>query len=321
MVGLILGALVAMAWCLFVIKVTGTRFAGPSDKPLRAHRNRRLPPPLGGVGVFLGTHFGLYVEGLADPGIFAASTILLGLGLADDFFDISALLRLGVEAGAGAVFYQLANIDRGRGVIGLVVAVLLVVVVVNAVNLLDGLDGLAGLSALISALGIAALADLRGESPWVGLVVAGVLGGFLLFNWYPARIFLGDNGAYVTGLFLVYAIFRASPTVSGSEIAIGVAILGVFLVDLVATVVRRALSRRPLFVGDRSHVYDRLRARDWSIPRVVVAAAAVQGLFALLAVALDSAGVGWWALGALGLAIALLLVVFREVGLLQTDAT
>jgi UDP-N-acetylmuramyl pentapeptide phosphotransferase/UDP-N-acetylglucosamine-1-phosphate transferase len=96
-------------------------------------------------------------------------------------------------------------------------------------------------------------------------------------------------------------------------------VLGVFLVDLIATVVRRALSRRPLFAGDRSHLYDRLRARGWPIPGVAVSSAVVQALFVLLAVALESADAGWWALGALAWAIGLLLAVFWSSGLFQPD--
>ncbi|MCA1737210.1 MAG: hypothetical protein LC739_14265, partial [Actinobacteria bacterium] len=173
--------------------------------------------------------------------------------------------------------------------------------------------GLAALSSLTASIGIGALALSRGSSPWFAFAVAAALAGFLLWNWHPARLFLGDNGAYVVALFLVYGIEQASSTVGA--LLLGAGLLGVFLVDMAATLLRRRLSSQPLFSRDRLHLYDRLADRGTPIPLIALWSGALQlglGLLAVLAdrffppplasvvVLLTGAGVVLWLVRALG---------------------
>lgn len=296
MAGLIVALIVSALICGAAARIPGhSPLAGPSDKPLKAHSHRELPPPLGGVGIFVGVNLALLVEGRFDPGVLAASALLLAVGMIDDYFGLSPVGRLVSHGAAGVVLVAWGDLPLLSSTFHAVVAVGLVVVLVNAVNLFDGLDGLAGLAALISALGVVAVAAIRDGSPISGLALIGALAGFLLYNWHPARIFLGDSGAYLTGLLLAYSIFQASPAGSGLEIMLASGLIGVFLVDLVATVFRRWKHDRPLFEGDRSHIYDRLRDKGWAVQAVAVTAGAVQLGFVLLTVGLEGAAFGWWA--------------------------
>src|SRR5439155_9867071 len=86
--------------------------------------------------------------------------------------------------------------------------------------------------------------------------------GFLLHNLPPARLFLGDNGSYLVGAALAVAVLQTGRSVPALAGAAGC--LGLFLVDLVLALLRRAIGRVPLHVGDRGHVYDQLRARGLS---------------------------------------------------------
>lgn len=235
----------------------------PDDPSLKVHT--RAAVPLGGIAVFSGMHGGLAVAGLFDPWLFVATLLLLVLGLADDRLDLEPKLRLVVELLAGAV---LAVGVRERGVVVALSVAILVVVSVNAVNLFDGLDGLAGSTGMLSAVGAALFAFNRGSGTTQALVVVAALVGFLIFNWHPAKLFLGDNGSYVLGLTLV-ALF-AHPAEGMSDLMIGVGLLGMFLIDLVSTVLRRKIAGTPMFLGDRSHTYDRIHAQGRSIPSVVV---------------------------------------------------
>lgn len=185
----------------------------------------------------------------------------------------------------------------------------LVVVSINAVNLFDGLDGLAGTAGLLAALGSGWMAVMRGLDPTFGLVLAGAVAGFLVLNWHRARVFLGDNGSYVVGLFIAYAVLRATPSGAETRLVVAASLLGVFLLDLVATVLRRRLNGRPLFAGDRGHLYDQLRSRGLSVPAVVLVAGGVQASFVIFAVLVDQLApfVAVASLAALGLvALALL---------------
>lgn len=264
----------------------------PDDPLLKAHT--RPAVPLGGVAIFAAVHVGLIIAGEFEVELLGATGILLVLGLVDDRVGLSPLLRLGVTAGAGVVL--------ALGSESLEVGVLLVagvVVAVNAVNLYDGLDGLAGLAGAVSALAAAGIAGVTGAEPVAGLVVTAGLAGFLFFNWHPAKAFLGDNGSYVLALLLVWLIARPGDNVG--EITATFGILGVFIVDLLVTVIRRRQSGAPLFTGDRSHVYDRLHQAGMSVPMVAVTSATAQALLAgatLIFVWLLSPG---WALLATGL--------------------
>jgi UDP-GlcNAc:undecaprenyl-phosphate GlcNAc-1-phosphate transferase len=161
------------------------------------------------------------------------------------------------------------------------------------VNLFDGLDGLVGSVGLVTALGLAWLAGSRGLEAGMALALAAALAGFLILNWHPARVFLGDAGAYVVGMLLAHLIIVSSS--GGSlEILVASALLGVFAIDLLVTMLRRRLVGAPMFLGDRSHIYDQLRDRGWSVPGVALVMAAVQAAICLIAVGVDRVfGAAW----------------------------
>lgn len=211
----------------------------------------------------------------------AASTLLLVLGLVDDRLGLRPLPRLGAEAVAGILLGWSLG---GDWTTSLAVA-FLVVVAVNAVNLFDGLDTLAAGTGMVTALGVAALASARGSDPAVGLILAAGLLGFLRWNWPPAKLFLGDNGAYVVGGLLVAAIAGTSSNLTG--LLTGACLLGVFLIDLTVTVVRRLFRHQPLFGGDRSHLYDQMSAKGMSVLAVAASAAAVQAVIAVVVYVAD----------------------------------
>lgn len=262
------------------------------DSELKVHH--RPAVPLGGVGIFVGVHVALAVSHGLDVGLLAASGIVLVVGLIDDRTGLSPWIRLVAALAAGVVVMTWSGVASGDHLLVFVVGVLLVVVTVNAVNLLDGLDGLAGSAAAMSAVGLAILAAMRGEPALFALALTGALAGFLIFNWHPARVFLGDNGAYVAGVFLSYGILESSPRGSTTGLVITIGLLGVFLVDLTVTILRRLRGGRPLFGGDRDHLYDRLHRRGWSVPAVVLVAMSVQAVFVALTLSLQAVHAGGW---------------------------
>ncbi len=261
-------------------------FVDLPDGYLKSHRVPAVP--LGGVALFLGVNVATAVNGTFDDALAVACALVLLAGLVDDRFGLSRVVRVVVEVTAGLVLTVSAHLPAlpARWV-GLLIMVVLVVVASNAVNLFDGLDGLAGSSALVAAVGIAALAAQRGLDQSFGLVVAAALAGFLVWNWHPARLFLGDNGAYVVAVMLAYGVVGASPRGDVPALFVATLLLGVFALDLVVTLVRRVRAGAPLFLGDRDHLYDRLHASGRSVQQVALVMAAVEVVFVLVVLALD----------------------------------
>ena len=274
---------VSLAVC-FLMLWLGPRIGAvdmPDGSPLKAHD--RPAVPLGGVGIFLGLQIALAMNGF-DPWFLIASSIVLILGLIDDRRGVSPKARLLVEAAAALVLV----IGTAEGdVLVMVLGFCLIIISINAVNLFDGLDGLAGSVSMLTALGLAQLSTMRGLDGLPALGLSAAVAGFLVLNWHPARLFMGDAGAYVVGLTLAYLMIESAAT-SPAPLALSSGTLGILAIDLLVTLVRRRRQGVPLFLGDRSHLYDQMHDRGWTVVSVVAAAALFQVIWVLGLLALES---------------------------------
>ena len=196
----VLAALVAVL--VTPVAATVARRTGVVDRPGELKTHTRPVPYLGGVAVFAALAVGVVAVGRYE--YFAPLGLALVLGVTDDVRPLPPRLRLAVELVIAVVAGLVAP---GPGLVRLAVAVS-VVVLMNAVNLLDGQDGLAGAVGLIAAMG---LAWLGGDARPYSLALAGALAGFLVFNRPPARIYLGDGGAYLLGTALALALPLTDP--------------------------------------------------------------------------------------------------------------
>ncbi|MDQ3781556.1 MAG: undecaprenyl/decaprenyl-phosphate alpha-N-acetylglucosaminyl 1-phosphate transferase [Actinomycetota bacterium] len=258
------------------------------DGGLKPHQ--RAVVPLGGIAVFVAVHLGMAAFDRFDRGLFAASLLALLLGLVDDRRGLTPTVRLLAEVAIGAVLVLTADAaGLGQGAVTTVVALLLVVVTINAVNLLDGIDGLVGSVATVSALGLAVLGAVHGVDLGFGILLAAALLGFLVWNWPPASLFLGDNGAYTVAVFLVYGIADvARPGSAWSLLAVS-GVLGIIVVDLVVTLLRRRAAGSALFAGDRSHLYDQLHQGGMAVWMVTTVLTVAQVMLVTVVILLDAA--------------------------------
>jgi UDP-GlcNAc:undecaprenyl-phosphate GlcNAc-1-phosphate transferase len=260
------------------------RRLGVLDRPAALKVQEHPVPYLGGVAVLIGTGLALMLASPC-PELVLPLVPALALGVADDTRPLTPRFRLLAEAGVGA----LAGVVIGGPVGVRIATALLVVALLNAVNLLDGLDGLASGVCLASA---ACFALLGGEARYAALALAGGLAAFLLFNRPPARIYLGDGGAYVAGTAL--ALLPALTPHATASLAVWAAVpllVCVPIADMTIAIVRRLRARRPVFAGDRSHVYDQLVDRGMAVPVVALACACSQlvvGGGGLLVASLDT---------------------------------
>jgi UDP-GlcNAc:undecaprenyl-phosphate GlcNAc-1-phosphate transferase len=207
--------------------------------------------------------------------------ILVG-GFWDDAKPIRPLAKFGYQIAAAVIawFGGAAMESANLPIIGTVefgswsfpLSVLWIVAITNAINLLDGLDGLAaGVSGMI-AMGMAAVALYVGN-PVVGFICVGMAGacfGFLVHNWYPARVFMGDCGSNFLGFFLgAISLIGNRKGVTAVGLAASFILLGLPVIDMLFSIFRRTLQGRSPFSADRGHLHHLLLQLGLSQRRVV----------------------------------------------------
>jgi UDP-N-acetylmuramyl pentapeptide phosphotransferase/UDP-N-acetylglucosamine-1-phosphate transferase len=230
-------------------------------------------PRLGGVGIVVPlVAFGgaMVARGVAPSGtlvILAATAAISVVGLVDDLSPLAARWRFGAQVfvATATVVALRANLVRGAGGIGTwapawilgPLAVVWIVWLTNLFNFMDGIDGLAGGQALIASLGLALAASATGATgAWGLLLVLGASSlGFLLFNFPPASIFMGDVGSTAIGFF-----FGCLPLLPGEHSvpveAVAIA-LSLFVLDATTTLLRRIARGERWFEAHRTHLYQR----------------------------------------------------------------
>jgi UDP-GlcNAc:undecaprenyl-phosphate GlcNAc-1-phosphate transferase len=257
--------LIALVAAVLLTPVAGWvgRAAGFVDRPgdeLKIHP--RAVPTLGGVAVLGAVAVSIAVaERWPGWGVAAAAGLALVIGMADDRWSLPPWARAILVASSGFVLVWGSALPGRTVIVGLGV-VLLVLACANAVNIMDGQDGLAGGLVAIAALGLAAAGWVEGETaPAIMLPLGGALVGFLAWNRPPARVFLGNGGAYAVGLLLAFGAARLVLDVGWPGLLSAGACLGVFAFELVFTVVRRRVSGGSVAAGDRLHSYDLVALR------------------------------------------------------------
>ncbi len=237
-------------------------------------------PSLGGLGMFIGFIFGLLLTlnfAIVPEFQFyiAAFLLIFFLGLKDDIMVLSPTKKFICQLLTAAILVFKADLvlDNMHGFLGLnnipviisyLLSIFSIVVIINAFNLIDGVDGLAGGLGLVSSLvfGMYFLINNNIAYAVLGFSFAGCLIAFLFYNFYPARIFMGDTGSLMIGLInsiLVIKFIQTAPTYTVYPItsapAIGFGILILPLMDTLRVFGLRLIHRRSPFSPDRNHVH------------------------------------------------------------------
>jgi UDP-GlcNAc:undecaprenyl-phosphate/decaprenyl-phosphate GlcNAc-1-phosphate transferase len=270
---------------------------GLTDRP-GVHKVHVTPVPrLGGVAIAMALALALGVAVIIDTHaatgplpdarsllpIVCGGLIVFAVGLWDDLDPLGPGFKLGAQAAAaGVVIAAGLTIERVTvlgathelGLIGIPVTLAWVLVITNAFNLLDGLDGLAGGLVAIAAVTCAIVLIARDELPSAMLLVslAGAVLGFLAYNFHPARIFMGDSGALLSGFLLaVTAVTGRQKGATALAVSVPLFIFALPLADTLVAIVRR-MGHRPvrsgdagaagfvqrIFTGDRRHIHHKL---------------------------------------------------------------
>jgi len=273
---------------------------GAIDQPSDRKIHPKPTPTIGGVAILVGALVGLGVAYLIPSfrAVFRESSELQGalfaalaitfVGLVDDVRTLSAPAKIaGQVLAAGILILNSVQLlffwFPTQGVVSLgsdvavPLTVLWVLVMVNAINLIGGLDGLAAGIVVIAASAFFAWllltpATFRSSSTTAAIlsaIVAGAALGFLPYNVYPARIFMGDSGSMLLGVLLAAAtISGVGRTIQPSRgdiaafsipVLIPAIVLAVPLADVALAIIRRMRKGRPVFAPDKEHIHHQLR--------------------------------------------------------------
>lgn len=300
-----MAALVSALATLFILKTQQT--AG-MDKPDALRKTHSRPVSrLGGAAIFLAVIVGMAAALQAQDitwerwwPVILCNTLMFGVGFLDDLKALGAKTKLVGQLGAAVILFSLGtSIDMlsnpfGEGSIhlgwlSLPLTVAWLVAIPNIVNLIDGMDGLATGFGMFVSLTLAFVGHMS-EQPdvvYASLVMAGALAGFLIFNFPPAKIFLGDGGAYLIGFYIASVSLLSSQ--KGAIIAallVMMVALGVPILDTFFAIVRRAVRGVPIFKADAEHIHHRLIVLGYSKGQALVAMYAVCLVLSLVGISI-----------------------------------
>ena len=286
---------------------------GAVDIPTERKVHKAPIPRLGGVAVILAVGISLLLGAATDiylgrvfqvnlVGILLGAVVIVAVGLWDDTRNAQPLLKLGCQLIAASIAvslgvqFELASnpfVEQMRnyfdlGVLAFPLSVLWIVGLTNAMNLIDGLDGLASGIALLTSLTLF-LISVNIESGFVTYVyvtLAGSTLGFLRYNRFPARVFLGDTGSMFLGFSLGCLSttgFQKSFTLS--SLTIPVLIFGIPIFDSAAALARRYMRRTGIATADREHLHHRLVELGLTQRQTVLVLYAITVLLGIIAFA------------------------------------
>ena len=204
-----------------------------------------------------------------------------GLSWRDDQYDLSPRLRLSFQVlfalASIVAFGYVTELEYGSGQFinlaywGAILTFLGIVWMANLYNFMDGMDGLASSQTIVAATTLAFWFYQVGDQPLaiVCLILASASYGFILWNWQPAKVFLGDVGSISIGAFFAVLLVYANTRYAIPVLSL-VALFGVFVFDASLTLLRRAIRGEKIWLPHRSHLYQRLAGLAFPHARIVI---------------------------------------------------
>lgn len=280
------------------------------DEPDERKVHKSVIPTLGGLGIFAGFIIGMlmcFPTAIATHELqyFAAAAIVIFfLGLKDDILVLSANKKFIGQLIAAGIVMKFGNIylDNMHGFLGIneipryasiFLTVFTIIVITNSFNLIDGVDGLAGSLGFLTTLVFGSYFLFAGELGYAVMAfsLSGAIIAFLIYNFAPAKIFMGDTGSLLIGLinsilvikFINVAAVKGSGFVCEGSPAIGLAVLMIPLFDTLRVFGMRILDRRSPFSADRIHVHHFLLDLGFSHKKITLTCVTATLLFIVTA--------------------------------------
>lgn len=307
---------------------------GATDKPNQRKVHQKIMPRLGGLAIYLSFLIGIAVfqpEGPFHWSILLGSFVIILTGVVDDIKEISPKLKLLGQIAAAFIVVVYGNLRIEEinlpfggvidfGPLSIPLTMIWIIGITNAINLIDGLDGLAGGVSAIAFLTIAGMAAVM-SNPYVmvvALIAAVSTIGFLFYNFYPAKIFMGDTGALFLGYLISVLSLLGFKGITFISLIIPVIILGVPISDTFFAIVRRLVNKQPLSAPDKSHVHHCLLRVGYSHRQAVLLIYAMSSIFGMAAFIFSQATV-WGSLIVIAALVLAIEFIVEKIGLVRED--
>ena len=277
---------------------------GAIDIPRNTEQNRHIHkkpiPKLGGLGIFLAFLFGYMLFGqhsIKMNAILIGSFIIVLTGIIDDINDLRASRQLIGQLAAAAiiVFYgKIVLTDLSAfglvinfGMFSEIATIFFIVACINIINMTDGLDGLSGGVTSIFYLTTGIICFYQGRigslEITLSFIMLGATLGFLVHNFYPAKIFAGCCSQFMGFIIAVISLLGFKGTALTS-LFVPILILGLPILDTLFAIIRRALKGKPIFSADKQHFHHQLLGMNFSQRTTVLIIYGINILFALTSI-------------------------------------
>ena len=297
--------LMVFTTCLFVGLIT------PVIKKIAIHINaldipnerkvHKTPiPRLGGLGIFLGLLVGYMFFGepsVLMNSILIASFIIVITGMIDDIKPIKASIKFIGQLVAACIIVFYGNVVMTNlsafglyiefGFLSYPVTLFFILGCINCINLIDGLDGLAGGISAIYFLTIGIITTIKGNYGLEFILCFTMLGsclGFLIHNFHPAKIFMGDSGSMLLGLIISVVALLGFKNVTLSSLIIPLLVLAIPILDTIFAILRRWLKGESLSTPDKFHIHHQLLNMNFSQRTTVIIIYIIDLLFAFASI-------------------------------------
>lgn len=264
------------------------------------HIHKRPIPKLGGVGIFLAFLFGYMLFGghsIKMNAILIGSFIIILTGMIDDISDLKASYQLIAQIVAASIIVFYGKITLSTitilgttldfGILTELVTVFFIVACINIINFTDGLDGLSGGVTSIFYITTAIICFYQGRlgtlEMTLTMLMLGSTLGFLLHNFYPAKIFAGQCSMFMGFMISIICLLGFKGTALTS-LFVPIVILAVPILDTLFAIIRRALKGQPIFKADKFHLHHQLLGMNFSHRTTVLIIYFINILFAFTSI-------------------------------------
>lgn len=269
------------------------------DTPSKLSIHQYPTPRTGGIALFIGFCFGsvlLYylLNNIVILEFLFFSFLFFLIGLYDDKFNLSPYIRLIYQIVFCSLFFYSFNVIKIINIYYLdyFLNVMLYTLFINSINFWDGMDGLAASTILFYLIILLIIALFINSNLIFGssLIIIGAIFAFLIKNWHPSKLFMGDSGSYFLGstiFLLIYEAVKLFPY-DKSRFLFWIVILNLPFYDAVFAYFRRIMNRKPFAYGDRNHFYDLLLFKNIKqihvlfISNIIVAIFGINALIVLI---------------------------------------
>ena len=271
------------------------------DIPNERKVHKKPMPRLGGLAIFLGFLIGYMVfckPTIQMNSILIGSFFIILLGVFDDIKPLSPIIKFGGQLLAAIIVVFYGNIIMqdlsafglyiNFGIFARFITIMFIVAVINCMNLIDGLDGLAAGIATIFFITITIISNIlgiyNGLDSSLTLIMIGATLGFLLYNFHPAKIFMGDSGSMFLGYIISVISLLGFKNVTLTSFIVPILILAIPILDTLFAIIRRLLKGQSFAKADKEHFHHQILRMAGNQTKTVLIIYLIQILFSVASI-------------------------------------